>query len=293
MSGAARVYGVRGVVGGGRREPGVLGRAGRAGAACALAWLAGCAQMPPRLPFEHDLAWPAADLLLLGEQHDAPDHQRLAARVVAQLAAHQRLAAVAIEMAEQGRSTVGLPTDASDAAARAALVWDERGWPWQAYGPIVMSAVRQGVPVVGANLPRPALRDAAQDPALDDAVPAAVRERLRTDVRDGHCGLLPDAQLPGMTRIQIARDRTLADTLRALARPGRVVLLVAGANHVDASRGVPLHLRAAPPVDRLYTVRLAAGAKAGDATPGFDETWPTAAVSQPDPCVGLAGQMAR
>ena len=215
MSGAARVYGVRGVVG---VSPACS--AGRVGPACALAWLAGCAQMPPRLPFEHDLAWPAADLLLLGEQHDAPDHQRLAARVVAQLAAHQRLAAVAIEMAEQGRSTVGLPTDASDAAARAALIWDERGWPWQAYGPIVMSAVRQGVPVVGANLPRPALRDAAQDPALDDAVPAAVRERLRSDVRDGHCGLLPDAQLPGMTRIQIARDRTRAGTARPRGAAG-------------------------------------------------------------------------
>ena len=32
MSGAARAFGVRGVVGGGRREPGMLGRAGRAGA---------------------------------------------------------------------------------------------------------------------------------------------------------------------------------------------------------------------------------------------------------------------
>lgn len=234
-------------------------------------------------------AWPQAELLLLGEQHDADAHQRLAAQVVTQLARQGRLAALALEMAEQGRATHGLPPEASEPQAREALAWNEAGWPWAAYGPIVMAALRAGVPVHGANLPRAAMRAAMGDPGLDGRVPAAVREQLLADVRDGHCGLLPAAQLPGMTRIQIARDRAMADTLRGLAQPGKVAMLVAGAFHVDATRGVPLHLAGSGLT--LRTVRLGAGAAMGEDTPGFDETWPTPPLPAKDHCAELAPRL--
>ena len=55
----------------------------------------------------------------------------------------------ALEMAEAGHSTAALPTDAAEAAVRAALSWDERLWPWQPYAGAVMAAVRAGVPVLG------------------------------------------------------------------------------------------------------------------------------------------------
>ena len=64
-------------------------------------------------------AWPErlqqllpADVLLLGEQHDAPDHQRLQRETVAWLASRGQLAALVMEMAERGHSTQGLPRDA-------------------------------------------------------------------------------------------------------------------------------------------------------------------------------------
>lgn len=234
--------------------------------------------------------WPDADLLLLGEQHDAPEHQQHSARVVTELAAQGRLAALALEMAEQGHDTTALPRDASDTRVRAALAWDEAGWPWAAYGPIVFAARRAGVPVHGANLRRADMRDAMRDATLDTAVPETVRRRLQADVRDGHCGLLPESQWPGMTRVQIARDRTMAATLRGLAQPGRVVLLVAGAHHVDATCGVPLHLAGSGL--RLRTVRLATGATDPTASPGFDETWPTPARPAVDHCAQLARRLA-
>jgi uncharacterized iron-regulated protein len=234
--------------------------------------------------------WPSAELLLLGEQHDAAEHQQLSAAVVRRLAAQGRLAAVAMEMAEQGRSTAGLTREASEVRVREALAWDERGWPWPAYGPIVMAAVRAGVPVVGANLPRKAMKNSMGDATLDSRVSEEVRRTLLADVRDSHCGLLPESQLRPMTRIQISRDLAMADTLRALAVPDRVVLLVAGAYHVDAGRGVPQHL--AGGTLRLRTVHLAAGAERGDRLPGFDETWPTPATAPKDHCAELAKQMA-
>ena len=47
-----------------------------------------------------------ADAILLGEQHDSPDHQRIHRQVIDALVARGALAAVALEMAPQGGSTV-------------------------------------------------------------------------------------------------------------------------------------------------------------------------------------------
>ena len=83
-----------------------------------------------------------ADALLLGEQHDAPAHQQLQRQAVQWLAARGELAALALEMAEQGRSTAGLPRDASEADVQHALAWRDAGWPWKTYRLVVMAAVR-------------------------------------------------------------------------------------------------------------------------------------------------------
>ena len=48
------------------------------------------------------------DALLLGEQHDAPDHQRIHREVIEALAARGALAGVVLEMAMQGNSTASL-----------------------------------------------------------------------------------------------------------------------------------------------------------------------------------------
>jgi hypothetical protein len=50
---------------------------------------------------------------LLGEQHDAATHQEMHRRAIEALGARGALAAVALEMAEQGRSTAGLRRDAA------------------------------------------------------------------------------------------------------------------------------------------------------------------------------------
>lgn len=108
------------------------GRWPHAIAAAVLALLLGCAA-PVRLPG----GWPEslaalmpADIILLGEQHDAPAHQAMEAAAVQWLVAQGRLSALVLEMAEAGHSTAALPADADEASARAALVWDERLWPW-------------------------------------------------------------------------------------------------------------------------------------------------------------------
>jgi uncharacterized iron-regulated protein len=203
-----------------------------------LSTLAGCV-LPPAGLDAH-----GADAVLLGEQHDAPSHQAAQQEWIATLARRGSLAAVAFEMAEEGTSTAGLPASADEAQVRAALRWNTAGWPWASYGPAVMAAVRAGVPVLGANLARDRMRPAMQETGLDTLLAPAALAAQRQAIRDGHCGLLPETQIAPMARVQIARDRAMAQTVTAAARPGRTVLLVAGAGHVNPALGVPLHLPA-------------------------------------------------
>ena len=217
----------------------------RLGAALVAFALAGCASVSGVVPSDQ---WPAqlesalpTDVLLLGEQHDAPDHQRLQRDTVQWLAARGRLAAVVLEMAERGHSTAALARDATEAQVQSALQWNDAAWPWSAYGPVTMAAVRAGGPVGGGNLPRSAMAGATQETRWDNHLAAPARQQLLDALQDGHCGLLPAARLPAMARVQIARDASMALTAQEAVRPGQTVLLVAGGEHVLRHRGIPTH----------------------------------------------------
>ena len=230
-------------------------------------------------------ALPAADVLLLGEQHDASDHQRIHAEVVLALASQGRLAALALEMADAGHSTAALTPTASEAAVQQALHWNDTGWPWQRYGPAVMAAVRAGVPVLGANLARAQMPAAMADTSLQARLTPAALTAQQQAIRAGHCQLLPESQILPMTRIQLAKDLRMAQTLAAAAQPGKLVLLLAGAGHVDRQLGVPLHL----PADlRVQAVGLRAGAaQVGDREGRFDAVWTSAALAPKDYCAAV------
>lgn len=203
-----------------------------------LLLLVACASPTPAT----DAAQSETALLLLGEQHDEPIHHRLEREMVAALAGRGVLAALAIEMADSPFSTAGLSPQAREDEVRRALRWDAQGWPWADYGPSVMVAVAAGVPVVGTNLDRARLRAAMADASLDGQLPGPAIKAQQQAIREGHCGLLPESQIGPMTRMQIARDRAMAATLTTLVVPGKTVLLLAGAGHVDPAVGIPQHL---------------------------------------------------
>ncbi len=228
-----------------------------------------------------------ADAIVLGEQHDAPDHQRVHRIVVEALASQKALAALALEMASQGQSTTGLLSDASEEAVRTALKWNNDGWPWAAYGPAIMAAVRAGVPVIGANLPRTELRSAMGDAALDLLLPGPALQVQQQNIRTGHCDMLPENQVAPMARIQIARDRAMAQTVAQAGQPGKTVVLLAGAAHADRGLGVPLHMAATL---KLKAVLMQAD-PFGDETHGaanFDAIWPAQAAPPVDYCAKFA-----
>lgn len=272
----------------------------RWGVAALLLLLAACARVPePRL-FPHapnDItarteALLPADLILLGEQHDAAEHQDIQRQVIEYLAVRGRLAAVALEMAEAGTSTAALKSNSTQLQVQAALQWNNKSWPWQAYGPAVMAAVKAGVPVLGANLPTARTGEAMADGRLDQQLPGPALKAQQQLIRIGHCGLLPEDRISPMTRIQIARDLSMARTLEQAALPGKTVVLLAGSGHVNRVLGVPRHL---PPETTLRAVQLRAGPapaapdarQEAESKAAFDAVWPTPALPEQDYCESL------
>ncbi|MGI4779923.1 MAG: ChaN family lipoprotein [Janthinobacterium lividum] len=245
------------------------------------ALLTGCASAPASLDTRLDRLLPA-DILLVGEQHDAAAHQDVERAVVENLAARKQLAALAIEMAEAGTDTGKLSSAATEAQVRTALRWNDDAWPWKNYAPVVMAAVKAGVPVIGANLPKARMKDAMADVSLDAQLSASAMQAQRDAIRDGHCGLLPAPQIEPMTRIQIARDREMAHTLAEARVAGRTVLLVSGTGHTSPALGVPQHL---PTDARVRTLGLDAGSNADSA--GFDAVWATPPAPPVDHCADL------
>lgn len=233
------------------------------------------------------------DVWLLGEQHDAPAHQARQRDVMAALQTQGVLAALVIELAERGGSTRGLPANASELQVQQALRWsasEAAGWEWAVYGPMVMQAVRAQVPVLGGNLPRAELRAAMQDTALDQGIAPATWQTQQANIREGHCQLLPESQVIPMTRVQLARDVSMAHTIETVLVPGKTVLLVAGNQHVRRDLGVPQHLT---PSVRSTVVLMASGSDGeGPANANTaDQVWRTARMPEQDHCAAFKAQM--
>ena len=260
---------------------------------CAALLAAGCAAptgAPPQAVFP-DLAnrltaLLPADALLLGEQHDAAQHQHIHRDVIEALAQRGALAAVVLEMAEQGHSTRALPSFAPEFAVRNALQWNDRQWPWAQYGGAVMAAVRHGVPVLGSNLNRAQMRSAMQAVDLDRLLDDAAWRAQQDHIRSGHCGMLPESQVVPMARVQITRDVAMAQAITQALQPGKTVVLLAGAGHVDRQLGVPRHLAHGTVVTSLQLRAQTPSAEA-DGTRHFDHVWPTAEVEAKDYCAAL------
>jgi uncharacterized iron-regulated protein len=200
-----------------------------------------------------------ADLLLVGETHDNPDHHILEARLVEAFEARHASPAVVFEMLDRDRQTAvdeSLKTHPGDADALATAVnWASSGWPaWSMYRPVFQAAVAGRGPLLAAGIERPATmriaRDgpAAFDPALDEAfglhgaLPADAQAAMRSEIREAHCNLLPDEMLDSMVTVQRVRDALLAERLHEGFGKSHGAVLIAGDGHVRRDRGVPAQL---------------------------------------------------
>lgn len=233
----------------------------------------------------------AAPRVLVGEQHDNPDHHALQLWLLQALTAHRAQGSLLLEMlnpdqqvrVDRARAAINAGHPPADLPA--ALAW-QQGWDWALYGPLVSYALAQPYPLLAANLDRAEInRIYAQRPVLPpgQAKAPAVQAALQAQIAESHCGLLPAEQLPAMLAVQQQRDRRMAERLRAAPTPA---LLLAGSFHARRDLGVPLHLadlQAEQGSRVLLLVEVGQPVAAGSA----DFVWFTAAQPEQDYCAAM------
>jgi uncharacterized iron-regulated protein len=250
-----------------------------------------------------------ADFVLLGEQHDNPDHHRMQAKAIRALVTAGRKPSVLLEMLEPDDDAL-VERYRADPRATAGglgpvLAWEKRGWPaWSEYVPVVEVAFDAGLPTLSANLPRSVVHGIAHEGiaalptgevirlGLETPLPPALEASLEEELRSSHCGQLQESMVGPMALAQRARDGQMA--LRMLAS-GAPVVLIAGAGHVRVDRGVPMRLRDAKPTVRVVSVAFVEvdtrrgspddyASRFGATTLPFDFVWFTPRASDEDPC---------
>ncbi len=251
----------------------------------------------------------AAETVILGETHDNPDHHTLQAWILRHLIAAGRKPAVAFEMLDSSQRPAlekhlrDRPDD--DVGLGAAVEWNKTGWPdWALYRPIADAAMSARLPLLAANLSKEDTRQIAKGAVppslaqtldLERPLDPGLRQAMEADIRSSHCHMLPDKALPAMVRVQRARDAIMARTLADGLADHDSALLIAGAGHARADRGVPAHLASMTRNRRIFSMaflevqadRPGPGAYAetfeADRLP-FDAVWFTPRNQREDQC---------
>lgn len=247
----------------------------------------------------------AADAVLLGETHDNADHHALQAWMLGRVVEGGRKPLVAFEMIDAGQEDAlrrALEAQPGDAAGLgAALNWEKSGWPdWALYRPIAQTALTAGAALAPANLPREQVRAIAKgetDPVLPDLAADQIAA-IGSEIKEGHCGMLPDAAVPAMVKVQRSRDATMAQALARGLADGRGAVLIAGAGHTRTDHGVPVALATLAPTARVLALAFIE-VKQGASDPAaygeqfdspalpFDAVWFTPRAEREDQCEAL------
>jgi len=262
----------------------------------------------------------SAQFVLTGEKHDNPDHHLIQARLIETLHRRERGPVTVIEMvtteqqADLDAFQKGHPASAQ--GLDDVLKWSESGWPdWSIYRPVFETALATGRRISAASMPRPSLRAIAKDGTaalgtaevdrlgLTKPLPEELRERLRVEIIESHCGMAHESMIDPLATVLAVRDAFMAHALiEAVGGDDDVAVLIAGGGHARTDIAVPWHLLRAKPTARVVSIGLVE-VTTGQDDPGayaqrfgsdrnpFDYVWFTARADDTDPCEKYADQL--
>ncbi|MFN2377057.1 MAG: ChaN family lipoprotein [Candidatus Binatia bacterium] len=245
----------------------------------------------------------AADVVLLGEQHDNVDHHRLQQRLLEGMIAAGRRPAVAFEQldledqaaVDRARASDAATTSGRAEALAAAVEWDKSGWPpFDDYRGLFETALAAALPIRAANLPRRKPGTGTGFLPETCTCPGFSVEALEAEIVESHCGYADDRMVAAMVGAQKRRDHAMAAALAPFA-PAPGAVLVCGFGHARRDYGVPLHLAAmAPGLDVVAVAFVEVQEEAGEpaayaallhaASLPFDYVVFTPAADDEDPC---------
>ncbi len=238
-----------------------------------------------------------AEIVVLGEIHDNPEHHANQVAIVRAL----QPAALVFEMfpqaAENDINALRAEGAGRDAIATA-LDWNAGGWPDFAFYAEILEAAPMAR-VFGAGQPPADVKRAMVEGAasvfgpdaktygLDLALSPEEQSAREIALAAAHCGTLPALSLPGAVEAQRFRDAGIADAAlwaRTMTADGQVVV-IAGSGHAEKRRGVPAALAvAAPDVSVLSVGQLES---VDDGEDEFDALLVAPAPPRADPCATL------
>ncbi|KIC37686.1 lipoprotein [Ruegeria sp. ANG-R] len=231
----------------------------------------------------------AADVVILGETHDNPQHHLVQAEAVEAIAP----SAVVWEMVtEEGAQRLTQKAIANPEELARILRWAESGWPpLSMYYPVFQAA---NVPIYGAMVPRVAARAAMERGAATALGADAARYGLTVPLSDedqaareadqlaAHCNALPAEALPQMVAIQRLRDAVLTRAiLRATDETGGPVAVITGNGHARKDRGIPTFLSRLQPGLKVFVMGQS---EDGVVDGEFDAVIDSPAAEREDPC---------
>ena len=253
----------------------------------------------------------SARFVLLGEQHDNPDHHSLQGQVIRALVHRGRKPSVVMEMLDIGESdAIASCVQSPDCSPRRfaeAVQWQKSGWPdWRIYKPVLSAALDAHLPLAPGNLPTETVRDYTRTGEIEGGEPVLrrlgldvplapdVRAAMAEEIRQSHCGHAPEGMIDPMIAAQRLRDAHMAESLLLAAPMGRAVL-IAGFGHTRNDRGVPTYLRREMGEDTVMSVAFievddartdpsAYASSFGTNVLPFDFVWFTPRFDDSDPC---------
>ena len=236
-------------------------------------------------------AFSGADVVLLGEVHDNPEHHLNQARILQEI----RPKAVVWEMLTPEQARAIRPEWQSEREIlERELDWETSGWPaFDLYAPVFSAAA--GAAWFGAQVPRSAVPDVMSGGVvgwfgeeaglfgLSTPLSGEEQSTREAEQQASHCNAMPPEMLPMLVDFQRLRDAVLARAVNAaLATAGEgPVVVITGNGHARSDRGVPVYLRKARPDLRIHTLGQS---EAGLISGIFDSVTDAPAVVREDPC---------
>lgn len=193
--------------------------------------------------------------LLIGEKHDNPDHHQIQQRLLNQLLQRKNTRIVFEMLDNEQNAALDQLTPADNLAQiKSKLNWNDPGWNWSDYGPLIQSAVQQQSEIRSGNIARSQLQDIYRNGPASvvtsdrfrsfSSVTQEVRDTIQQQVYESHCKTMPLEHMTPMVNIQIARDASMASAMINMFSDKQHAILIAGNFHSRKDLGVPLHLNA-------------------------------------------------
>ncbi len=237
----------------------------------------------------------AADVVILGETHDNPQHHLVQEEAVEAISP----TAVVWEMVtEEGAERLNQKAVSDPEELARILRWAELGWPpLSMYLPVFKASQ---APVYGAMVPREATKAAMERGAatalgadaarfgLNIPLPPEDQAAREADQQAAHCNALPPETLPNFVAIQRLRDAVLARAvLRAIEETDGPVAVITGNGHARKDRGIPTFLSRLQPGLKVFVLGQSEdGVVEGE----FDAVIDSPAAERENPCKAFEAQ---